>query len=422
MKKIFNFIIERPVICILVIIVIFFIPPAFTTQPEGFSKLIVKCVGIDKIGDEYELTLIAYVPTPSQDFGENFQSFSGKGSNINEAIIEISKLTGKSVALGEANIILVNNEASDYGLLTILDFLVREYSLGNNNLIVNTGEVAANEVLDTCIKIAREIGINVHDIAEFNRTNVFAGEMCLEGLFSQSLSPSKCLLLSKITLEEERGLELEEDKSQGSGGGSGEGGESEGGGQSSGGESEKPKKLVNLGDAVILKEGKRVLDLTPEETTALLWGNSREDFGIVKISNYNDDKFTDADITLFVFRNEPEIKTKFFGEKAVCEFNIKTKLTIYEVNQELINYKFYKETYRFKTDNISEASCQKIGTDFSSMLRVMIENDIDIFDIYENFDANHTRKFRKLLSNLENPDEYLKSIEFVINVDVEIME
>ena len=398
-----------------------FISPAIAAKPQSADKLIVKNIGIDKLGDQYEVSMLAYIPQPAETFSENYQVFSAKGITVNDAIANVSKMVGKNTALADSNLIVVNKELCEYGMLASLDSLVREYSLGNNSNIFCTD--SAKEMMQVAQKIAKDIGISIQDIAEYNKEHILPAYNYLEEIYSASLSPNETILISFITLEKNEGLDLQnslEENGQEGESSNPENQSSEE--QSSNSENKDNKKIMNKGNAIVLKKGKKIMELDSKEVFDLSWGETFKDFGVVQLNNYSSNVFTNADISFYIFKNRAKIRTYFEGDLPVCEISIKPKLTLDEVEQEQLNIDFYRQTYHLGSHEILNALNTKIGKDFSKALQKMIENKCDIFDIYERFNANNTKNFKKFLRNFEEVDDFLSSVEFRINVKTTLVE
>ena len=78
LKKIFNFLINRPIIVVFVLIIIFYVPSISVMQAQSVEKLIVRIIGIDKAGTDYEVTLLYFQPSTVQAFNDNFKTISVK--------------------------------------------------------------------------------------------------------------------------------------------------------------------------------------------------------------------------------------------------------------------------------------------------------------------------------------------------------
>lgn len=422
MKRIYNFIMCKPILIILAIISIVFLPSVISAEPQGFSRLIVRCIGIDKVGEEYELSALSYVPQSATTFSENFQIFSTKGDSLFKAVSNLSKLVGKDVELSHSNLILVNNELCEYGIIAPLDYLIREYSLGNNSLIFSTGDVSAKEVLEFSKSIAKKKGIKLQDLGNYVNDNIFAPSYCLERIFAETLSPNKITILAKLTLEEDEGIENEMDQSSSNGGESGETEGSSGSSNSSDSSLQTDKKLINTGDNIIFKEGKKIFELTYEEMFDYSWGKDRNFFGTFELRDYSDNIFTNSDITFFIFKSTVKLKTKFENGTPICDISINPELMLNEVNQESINQQFYPKTLHLDSSQIIKNINKKIGMDFSKVFKKTLGYNIDLLDVYDIFYSNNNKDFKAYLATLEDEDDYISRIEFRINVEAKIIE
>ena len=421
MKRIYNFITSKPIWVLLAIISIVFLPSAIAAESEGVEELVVKSFGIDKIGEEYELSTLAYVPQAATTFSENYQIFSAKGDTVFEAISNLSKIVGKNIELAHSNLILLNNEMCESGILHPLEYLIREYSLGNNSLVFNTEDIPCKEVLEVGKNIAKGKGISLQDIGDFNNKRIFAPCFCLEKIFSESLSPNKIAMIGSLTLKEDEGIKDDgEQSSGGSGGGTGEG--ETGGGSSSSGQQQNNKKLANTGDTTIFKEGKKIFSISYKEMLDFSWGKNRRFFGTFELKDYSDNIFTKADLTFFIDKSNVKIKTKVENGTPICNISINPELILHEVIQKSVEEKFYPKTFHLDDSQIIKNINKKIGMDFSKVLKKTIDYNADLLDVYDIFYSNNNKDFKKYLETLEDEDDYLSKIEFRINVDAKIVE
>ena len=152
MKKLFNFLKNHPIYCLIIIICVVFLPGAIIAKPQAESKLIIRALGIDKSGDEYQVSAIAFLPKASQSFQENYKIVEGKGRTLYDAVSAAAKETGKDIGLAHTGIVFVNDEICQEGLVESIDFLVRDYSLGNDTYVVYVPESTKElvEAVDWC--------------------------------------------------------------------------------------------------------------------------------------------------------------------------------------------------------------------------------------------------------------------------------
>lgn len=407
MKKIFNFIRAHPIICLFIVICAVFLPSAVVAQPESQTKLIVRALGIDKNGEEYEISAVVFTPKSSQNFTESYKVVEGKGDSVYEAVVAVGIELGREIGLAHTGVVFVNDEMCESGLIESLDYLIRDYSLGNDTFIVYVPD-STKDMIKQVESLNKESGIKVSNIAQYDENSIVIQKSNLESIFDSSYSPSKCVFMNVFELTEEEGLEA------GGESGGGGGGSSEDSGGGSGGEqkSEQKKKILNEGKALVIKEGKKALILEKEEMDKFRFTKNFTWADVLKIENFSDENFDNASITFTVMENTANYKINFENEKPVCEILIKPVLKIAEVNQQGLNDDIYVGESKHSSEKLLNEVDKKIVSDVEEVMKKLIENNLDVNLIYEIFNANYHKQFQKFLSTLENEDEFLQYIEF----------
>ena len=235
MKKLFNFLKNHPIYCLIIVICVVFLPGAIIAKPQAESKLIIRALGIDKAGDEYQVSAIAFLPKASQSFQENYKIVEGKGRTLYDAVSAAAKETGKDIGLAHTGIVFVNDEICREGLVEAIDFLVRDYSLGNDTYVVYVPE-STKELVEAAHNLAMSSGIHLGDVAGYDERKVVHGESNIESIYDSAYSPSKCSLMTVMEMSEEEGIEPGGGQSAG-----GTGEEQSGGG---GEQEQKPQKKI----------------------------------------------------------------------------------------------------------------------------------------------------------------------------------
>ena len=409
MKKIFNFLRYHPIYCLFIAICLIFLPGAIVAQPESQTKLIVRALGIDKNGEDYEVSAVVFTPKSSQDFTENYKVVEGKGGSLYEAVVAVGIELGREIGLAHTGVVFVNDEVCESGLIESLDYLIRDYSLGNDTFIVYVPD-SSKDMIKQVNSLNQESGIKVSNIAQYDEHSVVLQKSNLESIFDSSYSPSKCVFMNVFELSEEDGLEAG-GESGGSTGGSGGGA---GGGESgdSGGGSEQKKKILNEGKALIVKEGKKALLLEKEEIDKFKFTKNFSWADVLKIENFSDENFQNANIIFTAMKNTVKYKTYFENEIPVCKIEMNPFLSIAEVNQESLNDNIYVGQNKHSSKKLLNAVNTKIESEVEEIMNKLIENNLDVNLIYEYFNANHYKQFQKFLSGLENQDDFLKYIKF----------
>ena len=411
MKKLINFFKNHPIYCLIIIICVVFLPGAIIAKPQAESKLIIRALGIDKSGDEYQVSAIAFLPKASQSFQENYKIVEGKGKTLYDAVSATAKETGKDIGLAHTGIVFVNDEICREGLVEVIDFLVRDYSLGNDTYVVYVPS-STKELVEAAHNLAMSSGIHLGDVAGYDEKKVIHGESNIESIYDSAYSPSKCSLMTIMEMSEEEGIE------PGGGQGAGGTGEEQSGG---GGQAQKPqKKILNEEKILILKEGKKALILEPEQTKKYKWTKSSSFSDALTLENFSDKNFKNATLSFSVNSNDVSQRLSFKGGKPIYTFLIKPRLSIVEVNQEDLDDDIFIDVSKFETEKLETTINNKIKNEVYDFIKTFVDANTDINMIYEKFNAEKTSQFQKFLEGLENKDNFLSEIKFYVEVDCKI--
>lgn len=413
MKKLFNFLKNHPIYCLIIVICVVFLPGAIIAKPQTESKLIIRALGIDKAGDEYQVSAIAFLPKASQSFQENYKIVEGKGRTLYDAVSAAAKETGKDIGLAHTGIVFVNDEICQEGLVESIDFLVRDYSLGNDTYVVYVPD-STKELVEAAHNLAMSSGIHLGDVAGYDERKVVHGESNIESIYDSAYSPSKCSLMTVMEMSEEEGIEP--------GGGqntSGTGGEEQSGG-GGGGASQSQKKILNEEKILILKEGKKALILEPEQTKKYKWTKSSNFADALTLENYSDKNFKNATLSLSVSSNNVSQRLSFKNGKPIFTFLIKPKLSIVEVNQDNLDDDIFIDVSKFETEKLKTTINNRIKNEVYDFIQTFVDANTDINMIYEKFNAEKTSQFQSFLEGLENKENFLSEIKFYVEVDCKI--
>ena len=408
MKKINNLINNHPIYLLIIIICLVFLPSAIVAKPQSESKLIVRALGIDKVGEEYEISAIAFLPKASQSFTENYKIVEGKGKTLYEAIASATKETGKDVGLAHTGIVFVNDELCKQGLVESMDFLVRDYSLGNNTFVVYVPD-STKEMIKLTNSLALSSGIRVADVADYDEEKILHGQSNIESIYDSAYSKSKCSLLSVMEISETEGLSVEGQPSGNE--------ESSGAG---GTEGEKEKKILNSGKILVLKSGKKALLLEEEEADFYKWTRNSKFSDILIIENFSDEKFDNAILTFTVKSNDVNYDLSFENNIPVCTLTINPTLILMEANQKNTDSDISLFASIEPTGKLKETINNKIKTEVEQILEKFKTLNLDVNKVYEKFYASKTKQFKQFLNTLENKEDYLSEIVFKVVVKSEI--
>ena len=271
--------------------IVVFVVAIFLTLliPEGIYKpsqiqqiAIVSGLGIDKSDDKLEVSVSMIVPKPSSNYSPQQTVTSAKGKNLAEAISSIEIKTGQELGLAHCYIIILGEEFVKTDVTKDLDYLMRSNIMGNNSAIFHTDKTA-KEILEVNSKLSEQNINNLQNIAKFNQEHYDSSNTNLINLFNDYLCNCHCSVMGSITLEnsESSSNSSQSSKSQGS--------SQEESSQSQ--SSQKPEQtLNNKGDAIIIKNGTKLIKLTKEEMGYFSWLDTKAQTGYLTIENFFDNR------------------------------------------------------------------------------------------------------------------------------------
>ena len=79
MKKPIKKYFSNPILLIFLLVIIFFTPQALFSPGQNRDVGVVIGVGIDRNDDEYEVSLLTFIPTAQQSFEQMISFISGMG-------------------------------------------------------------------------------------------------------------------------------------------------------------------------------------------------------------------------------------------------------------------------------------------------------------------------------------------------------
>lgn len=134
------------------------------------DRMIIHGVGVDKVGDTFDLTIQQFSVTGSNEKEEGAQVVKAQGSSLMDAFSDLSLQTGKTPMYSQNLILAIGEETAYGGINDILDFFVRYYeSRPTVKVIVVKGkaESVLNFKKDDKLVMAKDI----MSIAESERIN-----------------------------------------------------------------------------------------------------------------------------------------------------------------------------------------------------------------------------------------------------------
>ncbi|MBQ9480797.1 MAG: hypothetical protein IJU84_01375, partial [Clostridia bacterium] len=213
---------------------------------------IVVALGVDKDGEEYELSAQIAVPqATSQAASYKATVVSGKGRTPALALESVGTHTGWYVKLSFCNVIVLGKGIFDGDVMECLDYFIRTDKMLDTAELCAT-DATAKEILTTSTPLDDVSAFSASKILERDAESASAVSFMNLKEFSMGYySESGFSLMPKIKTESSLDAESPDDASDksGSGGASGEGGSSGGSGSSDGGESSGDRGSSNGGSS-----------------------------------------------------------------------------------------------------------------------------------------------------------------------------
>ncbi|MBE7076109.1 MAG: hypothetical protein E7375_03505 [Clostridiales bacterium] len=377
-------------------------------QPAAVNRYaIVTAIGIDKANDgenEIEVSLLTFTPVANVNYTEKYKVVSAKGRAVSEALDYAGLRLGREVGLSHVNILVLNIDLLDEDIGHYLDYFSRNKVLAGTTKVVVTDK-SAKDFLSVVEKMDSDSSIKINEVLSYNKEYVYATDSSLESFFKGYFGPTKVSLVPLLSIiKDETGVGVSASGSDDSG-------------QSSSGSGQTEGEIVNNGDTLVFKEGKRVLmlDGLDMKIIQLIKGDFKT--GSFVLENYSDDIFTNAELGFEMLENKIHYKVVY--ENNIPIFMVESELTmeLAEIENQGVVVEKNVEFMKF-TDQMKNAVILKIKNLMAEGIELMRDNQIDLIDFYTIMHNSDPKAFSKFLSSLENEEDYLSQMVFKINVNI----
>lgn len=427
---------------VFLVVLIFFTPMAIFSPGENKNRAVVTAVGIDRVDDEIELSLLTFVPTANPTYLETNSVVCAKGSSITEALYQAQILMGKRVGLSHARTTVVGDKLLEEDIAPSVDYLTRIASLSENTIFIGTNGTA-KDFLRASQRLGQDLGLKLEQLIGYDVKNVYVTDTTLESFYQGYFSPVKTSMIGYVHLIEESECQISsmesgqqnsssgeasgssgenggESGGSGSGGNSGgnSGGESGGsGGSDSEGQNKADKKIANRGDAAILKNGKKVQVVDEKTVQGLNIINPKARGQAIKIYDVSNEDFNNATLT-YAVRNK-NVKTTLKMQNGVPIFaaDVNLGLELVEIDGKESDLKLNSE-YTVLSKDISdkiEAYCKE---QFSHTLKALRKNKSDLIRVSLLMQTSGD-EFKNFYEKLEEKEDILNEIVFQLTVHCE---
>lgn len=404
----------------MILILVLFLPAGLSAPPEGLDFIHATSIGIDESEEGIEVSILAFVITPSKNYSESFYFLSAKAQNPAEAVELIAHSVGKRVVLAHAGVVVLGNEFAKNGVIEELNYLFRSHTIANDVFLITTN-VTAKEFLQEEQKLITDAGIRLEELGVYNQKNSFFNDINLDSFYKGYFSESKTSVTAYMELLSESQSSQSFATGESSSGSESQSGENQEGGSSGSQKTQEKKFIQNLSRASVFYDGKLKTVLSEEETKGINWTSTALHDVKITIDNVNDENFSNAQLVYKVENVSINKKGYFVRGVPVVEYNVLLIVDIDEVVSEIgdiTNNITSGKTYL--TSTVKKKLEAKVKKEFSKGLNNLIINSTDALDalkILQKGSFSQTKKWLNSL-NLENKKDYLRFIDFRMTVSV----
>ena len=437
MKRFFKNFKKTPMLLVFIIILVFFTPIAIFSPGENKDRAVVTAVGIDRVDDEIELSLLTFIPTANPTYNETNSVISAKGSCIADALYQAQIAMGKRVGLSHARTTVVGHFLLEEDIAPTLDYLSRIASLSENTIFITTNS-CAKDFLKASQTLGEDLGLKLDQLIAYDVKNVYVTDTTLESFYKGYFSDVRASLVGYLELVDENDADVasmesgqsgstscsgssgsggggESGSDDGGGSGSGEGessGESSDSSSSDGGQSGSKRKIVNDGKVVLIKDGKRVEMLDEKIVEGLNIMNQKAIGQLIAVEHIEDDNFKDAKLTYAVRKKTVRQSLKMQNGNPILSLDVTLGLELIEIQGEKDDLKLNSEftVLSKKIKDKIEAECKR---SFAGAIKELRKNKADVINV-TGMMMSSGGKFKEFYEKLENKEDILNNVNFIL--------
>ena len=190
---------------ILIIFIVFLLTGCWNYK-ELNSLAISTAMAIDKVDDEYEVSILIANSKKSQVSSKEGESqtivYSGKGKSLSKALKEIDLKNPRQTYIGHLSVIIVSEDVAKEGMLGMLDLLLRNSESTKRFYLAVAKDVKAKDIVSILSPLetfpAQNIATNISFSKESQAVSTaIIYSKFIENLIKKGINP----ILSSITIE-----------------------------------------------------------------------------------------------------------------------------------------------------------------------------------------------------------------------------
>ncbi len=454
MKRFFKELKKAPMLFVFLFILIAFTPAAIFFPGENRNRAVVTAIGIDKADEGVEISLLTFIPTANPTYTETNSVISATGGSIADALHQAQISMGKRVGLSHAKTTVIGKTLMEEDITPSIDYLSRIASLSENTILIGT-DGNAKDFLKASQSLGEDLGLKLEQLVGYNVQKIFVTETSLESFYQGYFSPVKSSLIGFFQLKDENTSDIASMESGQSGSSSNSGGKSEGGGStsqsssqvsnsggesnsssggngggngqgseggSSGGESsssgsggEGRQKIINNGDALLLKNGKKVTVLSEQQVQGLNIVNPEAVGQVIPIYGVTNQDFDNANLTYAVRNKDVRTSLKLENGRPIYAISVNLGVELIEIvgNKEDVKL---NSLFTVLTQEVSDKIEEYCKKEFSSALKILRENKTDVLGLTLQMQTSG-KALSDFYKNMQDKEDILNQVTFSLTVN-----
>lgn len=409
---------KNKILIVILLLLIIMFPSTISIPQQSRTENIVTAVGIDKTGDEYEVSIQYVIPYAGD--GENtFKMSSAKGKSVAEAIETLSVETGRLSGFAHCRALVFNKEASEENLTELLDYFIR-IKTNTNNIVLLCAKESSKDTLSAVKNFNGEFYTILNANGFSNDQRRYQDFKSIGDYYNSFFSPSKSIAISVIDLKED------DSKSSSSGGSSGGSSGnslssndlSSGGGGSESGGGGGEKKVSNAGEQVVIKDSKFVALLDKEQATHLAFFNPSIRDMNYRLDHFSDEKCNDVSIYFDIHDKSSKALVSFVDGKPHYTLDLTLNMRATEIVGQSVGENLYFLLNKKFTDTLKQRLTNGITANLRQAEEHFKQNKYDVVKCYETFYKFKNKEFKTYLNSLSQDKYFLEDITFDYKITI----
>lgn len=405
---------KNPMLIVLILILLFYTPQAIYSPGESRRRGVVTAIGVDKMADEYEVSLLTFIPNVNQSFKEVSSVISGKGDNLANALKNAQIAMGRRVGLAHAKTTVVSRDLMQEDIASHIDYLSRVSSLPQNTVIICTDKTA-KKLLEASFSLESNVGLQLEQIIGYNDENLYIADTSLESFYKGYYSDVKSSIMGYLTVIEGNENKTANTEPTGQTGSdqvdtSGSKGTGESGSSTS---SKEDKHIVNQGEAVLVKEGRFVQKLTLDELNGINLLNKQSVRQNITIEDVEIDG-KKVSMTYKIKSKKVDVSTSFQNGYPIFDAHLVLGMELIEINGNHVNLEVNTE-FSHITPQIKHKLDEKLKKQFVNSLKILRENNADVIGVTKSFFRNNRKEYQAFIAKIGDAQSFIKHVNFKLN-------